>query len=142
MNIFSLCLCASVAFLPPEMVKIPGGDCPIGKTLSHEEAHHAKVEDFSLAKYPVTNEEYKRFIDATGHPAPESNVYGSRYRLWNGRIFPPEIARQPVVNVSWHDAVAYCHWLGRQYRLPTEEEWELAARGGLQKKPYPWGDKI
>ena len=135
-----LLLWAAVA--APEMVKIPGGECPIGKTLSHQEAHREKIEEFWIAKYPVTNEEYKRFLDAAGHPPPETNIFGSKYKLWNGGAFPPEIARQPVVNMNWHDAVAYCAWLGKQYRLPTEEEWELAARGGLKKKPYPWGDKV
>ncbi|MBI3698060.1 MAG: SUMF1/EgtB/PvdO family nonheme iron enzyme [Acidobacteria bacterium] len=126
----------------PELVRIPGGDCPIGATVSHEAEHKPKVAEFRIAKYPVTNQEYKQFVDATGHAPPESNVFGSKYRLWQGKTFSPEIARQPVVNVSWHDAVAYCQWLGKQYRLPTEEEWELAARGGLKKKTFPWGDQI
>jgi sulfatase modifying factor 1 len=124
------------------MVKIPGGDCPIGATVSHEPNHKPKIDDFLIAKYPVTNEEYKRFVDATGHAPPETNTMGSKYRLWKGRTFPPEIARQPVVNVSWEDAVKYCEWLGKGHRLPTEEEWEIAARGGLKKKTYPWGDQI
>jgi sulfatase modifying factor 1 len=128
------------------MAKIPGGACTIGATVSHESDHKPKIDEFWIAKYAVTNEEYKRFIDTTGHPPPERNVFESQYQLWNRRGFPAEIARQPVVNVSWDDAVAYCEWLskltGGKYRLPTEEEWELAARGGLKGKSYPWGDKI
>ena len=123
----ALCLCVSVAFSEePEMVKVPGGDCPIGASISHESNHNPKIAEFWIAKYCVTNQEYKRFIDATGHAAPETNVYGSKYTLWTGRTFPAEIARQPAVNVSWNDAVAYCEWLakstGKKYRLPTEEE--------------------
>ncbi len=130
----------------PEMARIPGGDCPIGASVSHEAVHKPKVDEFWIALLPVTNEDYKRFIDDTGHAAPESNSMSSKFRLWEGTSFPAGIARQPVVNVSWQDAVAYCRWLskktGKNFRLPTEEEWEVAARGGLAKKPYPWGDGI
>jgi sulfatase modifying factor 1 len=134
---------------PPEMVKIPGGDCPIGPTISHvgpeEGDHHDKIPEFLISKYPITNQQYKDFVDASGHAPPDAS-FGTKQRLWNGATFPPEIARQPVVNVSWQDVVDYCAWLskreGKPYRLPTEEEWELAARGGLKGKPYPWGDKI
>src|SRR3989442_374172 len=120
------CLIAAAGLEEPQMVNIPGGECPIGPTLSHEGAHKAKIDEFRIAKYTVTNREYKQFIDATGHVAPETNIIGSKYRLWIGRTFPLEIARQPVVNVSWLDSVAYCQWLskatGKKYRLPTEEE--------------------
>jgi sulfatase modifying factor 1 len=130
----------------PELVKVPGADCPIGASVSHESLHKAKVGDFQIAKYCVTNQDYKAFLDATSHPAPDDNSFASKYHLWTGRAFPPEIARQPVVNVTWNNAVAYCEWLskssGKTYRLPTEEEWEIAARGGLKKKTYPWGDQI
>jgi formylglycine-generating enzyme required for sulfatase activity len=132
--------------VPPEMVRVPASDCPIGATVSHEGAHKARVDEFRMAKYPVTNREYKRFVDATGHRPPERNSLDSQYRLWTGSGFPQEIAGQPVVNVSWTDAQAYCRWLSQEtggtYRLPTEEEWEVAARGGLKGKPYPWGDGI
>ena len=105
-----------------EMIRIPGGDCPIGDSVSHESVHRPKVEPFWISKTPVTNEQYGRFRPVTGQP------------------------RQPVVNVSWQDATEYCKWLstegGKDYRLPTEEEWELAARGGLKGKKYPWGDAI
>jgi formylglycine-generating enzyme required for sulfatase activity len=128
------------------MAAIPASDCPIGATVSHEEIHQAKVAAFLLGMTPVTNSEYKRFIDETNHPPPERNSVGNSHHWWNGREHPPAIASHPVVNVSWNDAVAYCRWLsgktGKRYRLPTEEEWEVAARGGQKGKPYPWGDGI
>ena len=128
------------------MVKIPGGPCTVGDSVSHEADHKPEIPAFLIGKFPVTNEEYKRFIDASGYAPPESNSFESKHRLWTGRAFPAAIARQPVVNVSWTDAGAYCDWLsktaGKAYRLPTEEEWELAARGGLKNQPYPWGDKL
>ena len=86
-----------------------------------------------MAVEPVTNEEYARFLKAGDHPAP---------RFWDDPAFSKP--RQPVVGVSWFDAVAYCDWLseaaGSTYRLPTEAEWERAARGGVDA-PYPWGDE-
>lgn len=128
------------------MVRIPAGDCPIGGSLSHQDVHKPKVAAFAIGKYAVTNAEYLRFVEETGHRSPERNSFDSKHRLWEGKTFPPEIARQPVVNVSWSDASAYCAWLskktGRKFRLPTEEEWELAARGGLAGKAYPAGDSI
>ncbi|MBI3209359.1 MAG: formylglycine-generating enzyme family protein [Candidatus Solibacter usitatus] len=139
--------CAAVLFSQQaEMVRIPASACTIGATTSHEEIHKEQVAAFSIAKTPVTNAQYKDFVDATGHPAPERNSIGSKFHLWNGNAFPPEIAEQPVVNVSWNDVTAYCAWLskksGKTFRLPTEEEWEIAARGGQKGKLYPWGDKI
>lgn len=127
------------------MVLVAGGKCPIGASVSHEEIHKEQVAPFLIAKTPVSNEEYKRFIDEAKHSAPEFNSVGNKEHLWTGRTFPPEIAEQPVVNVSWHDAAAYCGWLakktGKAFRLPTEEEWEFAARGN-QKRAYPWGNDI
>jgi formylglycine-generating enzyme required for sulfatase activity len=141
-----LCVAAAATAQQPEMARIPAADCPIGETVSHKEVHKPKVGQFWLGKYTVTNAEYGRFVGETGYRAPEHNSLNSKYKLWGDRSFPAEIARQPVVNVSWTDAVAYCDWLskkaGTAYRLPTEEEWEIAARGGLEKKAYPWGDGI
>ena len=147
MRKLSLSLVAAAAWAQaPELVKVEGGPCPIGGSETHKGVHKEKVSPYHIGKYVVTNEEYKRFVDATGHTAPERNVFESRYKLWDGRSYPAEIARQPVVNVSWIDAGEYCQWLskttGVKFRLPTEEEWELAARGGQKGKPYPWGEGI
>ena len=129
----------------PEVVLIKAGEFRMGSNSGAEDekpVHKVIVSDFYIAKYVVDNAEYRRFMDATGHRAPAPK--GEGWSFWSGRSFPGEIAQQPVVNVSWDDAVAYCRWLsqatGKLYRLPTEAEWEKAARGGLDQKKYPWGD--
>ncbi|MDP7000175.1 MAG: SUMF1/EgtB/PvdO family nonheme iron enzyme, partial [Candidatus Poribacteria bacterium] len=93
---------------------------------------------FYMDKYEVTNAQYRKFVQATGHRAP---------RYWDDDDFNQP--NQPVVGVSWHDATAYAKWVGK--RLPTEKEWEWAARaekewewaarGGLKGKKYPWGNQ-
>jgi len=89
--------------------------------------HRVWVDAFALAATQVSNAEYARFVEATGHPPPP---------FWNDANFNDP--QQPVVAVSWLDAVSYCEWLG--VRLPTEAEWECAARGGAEGMRYPWGD--
>lgn len=98
-------------------------------------AHQVTVPAFYLAKYETTNAEYKRFVAATGHRAPRS---------WKQGNYPPGQDDFPVTDVSWQDAVAYCEWLtktngeGITFRLPTEAEWEYAARG-TDGRLFPWG---
>jgi formylglycine-generating enzyme required for sulfatase activity len=90
---------------------------------------------FEISKYPITNMEYKRFVDATDYPQPEG---------WKDGFYPPGKGNHPVVYVSWFDAMAYCRWLSQvskaknKYRLPTEFEWEKAARG-TDGREFPWG---
>jgi formylglycine-generating enzyme required for sulfatase activity len=97
--------------------------------------HAVDLGAYRIGRYPVTNLEYKAFVEAKGPPPP---------RHWEGGQFPDEMADHPVVYVSWEDATAYCAWLsevsGNPYRLPTEAEWEKAARG-TDGRIYPWGDE-
>jgi len=88
------------------------------------------LDSFYIDKTEVTNREYKDFVVKTGHPAP---VY------WPGGSYPEKLTDHPVVDVSWYDADAYCKW--RKKRLPTEEEWEKAARG-TDGRTFPWGNEF
>jgi formylglycine-generating enzyme required for sulfatase activity len=98
--------------------------------------HPVYLPEYRIGKYPVVNAEYKRFLDETGYPAPPD---------WNEGNYPSGKANHPVVTVTWRDAVAYCRWLsqktGKTYRLPTEAEWEKAARG-TDGREYPWGNSF
>jgi formylglycine-generating enzyme required for sulfatase activity len=120
----------TTAQVPAGMVFIPGGVFEMGRETGDEyerPQHFVEVKPFYLDRTEVTNEQYKAFVDATGHPAP---VY------WRGNQPPDGEANYPVINVSWPDAKAYAEWAGK--RLPTEEEWEFAARGS-DGRLYPWG---
>jgi formylglycine-generating enzyme required for sulfatase activity len=95
-------------------------------------AHSEKVESFYLDINEVTNRQYKEFVDARGYPPP---------RHWtNNGSYEREDAELPVTFVSWSDANNYATWRGR--RLPTEKEWEYAARSGDRNFKYPWGNEF
>ena len=120
----------------PATVEIPGGWFLMGSEQGQENERPCRpvwVDSFAIAKFPMTNKEYQEFLADTGWPAP---------MLWGNPVFTAP--NQPVVAVSWHDAQAYCRWLSARtavvVRLPTEAEWERAARGGLEGAAYPWGD--
>jgi formylglycine-generating enzyme len=125
-----------IGVVEPVMRSIPEGwfwmGCEDGRD-DEKPRHRVWVNAFKLATYPTTNEEYSSFLEATRHPKPSS---------WDDPDF--NHPKQPVVAVSWSDAAAYCEWLtvacGKRYRLPTEAEWERAARGGVENSPYPWGN--
>jgi formylglycine-generating enzyme len=120
----------------PGWVLIPSGWFGMGSDTGQENErprHQVWVNAFYLADCQVTNREYAIFLDESGLAPPP---------MWHDPNFCHP--SQPVVAVSWFDAVLYCDWLsrgaGRKCRLPTEAEWERAARGGLEDKRFPWGD--
>lgn len=124
-------------WLEPVLVLIPQGWFSIGCATGQDNekpVHRVWIDAFYLAAYQVTNLEYDLFLADTHNPPPPL-----------GRDTNFNHAQQPVVSVSWFDSARYAQWLaaktGRRYRLPTEAEWERAARGGLENKLFPWGDE-
>ena len=132
-----------------EMVLIPAGEFLMGS--DDDEAydgekpvHPVYVDAFYMDKYLVTNAQYKVFVDANPQwqkdliPRDYHNGYYLHY--WNGGSYPDGKGNHPVTWVSWYAAMAYARWAGK--RLPTEAEWEKAARGCLVGMKYPWGNTI
>jgi len=116
----------------PQFAEIPAGTFLMGSDAGQDDerpVHRVHVDAFAMSVYPVTRAEYAAFLDATAHEPP---------RDWHTPAFAG--GDLPVVGVSWLDAQAYCRW--RDVRLPTEAEWERAARGGVDGAAFPWGDDI
>ena len=120
----------------PELALIPGGSFLMGSHCGQDNerpVHRVHLDRFGLARLQVTNQDFRIFLHSTaGLPPP----------FWNDvHLSDP---RQPVVGVSWFQAARYCEWLsmalGNLYRLPTEAEWEYAARGGVEGAAFPWGN--
>ena len=154
----------STSHLPSEqdgMILIPGGTFDMGSDDSEanddeKPVHRVYVDSFYMDKYPVTEAEFKEFIEANSE-----SIRPTKWYEWNDNrdstidhiyhdadylrnlkmsIFPDYNANHPVTWVSWYAAMAYAQWVGK--RLPTEAEWEKAARGGLTSQKYPWGQSI
>ena len=132
-----------------DIALIPAGEFEMGGNASNAEsdekpAHTVDVEAFYIDKYEVTNVQYKKFADANPQWQKDNiphKIHNGKYlNLWQDNTYPPGKENHPVVYVSWYAAMAYAKWAGK--RLPTEAEWEKAARGGVVGIKYPWGDLI
>jgi formylglycine-generating enzyme required for sulfatase activity/class 3 adenylate cyclase len=132
-----------------EMVDIPAGKFVMGEG---QEQHELFLPDYQLGKYPVTNTEYKGFIEAGGYQDKsfwtaagwqELGKKQNEPRYWQDPRFNKP--NQPAIGLGWYECVAYCRWLsaktGQMYRLPTEAEWEKGARG-IDGRVYPWGNQF
>jgi beta-lactamase class A len=138
-------IAAAVHAAEPGMVSIPTGTFQMGRTkltpddkttmrpqvlLDDRPVHAVTLPSFLLDAYEVTQSQYSEFVKATKRAAPYH---------WQGGGVPAGAGAVAAYNVNWDDARAYCEWRGK--RLPTEAEWERAARGGLEGADYPWGDR-
>ncbi|MEN8152440.1 MAG: formylglycine-generating enzyme family protein [Acidobacteriota bacterium] len=125
-----------------EWITIPAGEFEMGddKNIGDPDErplHKVYLDEYSISKYEITFEQFDKFCDDTGRERPSPQIYGFNKSLPRGKF--------PVVNINRNDANAYCDWLsqklGRNIHLPTEAQWEKAARG-TDKRTYPWGDQM
>jgi formylglycine-generating enzyme required for sulfatase activity len=143
----ALCATAVASTSPPDdMVAVPAGRYTMGSKdgpADEQPAHEIVLERYSIDRYPVTNERFAEFLNARGpgsnvrwydHDDPDAHIHRSD-RVWKA---DRGYERHPAIEVTWAGARAYCAWRGK--RLPTEAEWEQAARG-TDGRRYPWGNE-
>ena len=149
--------------LLPRFAAIPGGRFTMGSFEGSDDERPPRavlIDVFHVSAYAITVDQYSAFVRDAGHPSPSLRdlplLVTPQHELpfrelaapyvWRGGDPPRDRGRHPVTLVTHADAMAYCRWLsgqiGQLVRLPTEAEWERAARGGLEQKRYPWGDDI
>jgi formylglycine-generating enzyme required for sulfatase activity len=122
----------------PVWAEVPAGEFQMGGEGKYDgkPVHRVHLERFQIARVSVTNAQYRLFVEAAEHTPPGH---------WEDGRVPRGLESHPVVNVSWHDAMAYCRWLseatGKSIALPSEAQWEKAARGVRDRREYPWGDE-
>jgi formylglycine-generating enzyme required for sulfatase activity len=148
--------------IKPKMVLVHGGTFQMGCNAGEQNekpVHSVTIHSFYMGKYEVTVGQFKQFIDKTSYQT-DADKKGGSY-IWTGRTWEMKAGmnwkcdaegkirqvneyKQPVTNVSWNDAMEYCKWLsqktGKNYRLPTEAEWEYAAGNGSKHTKYSWGN--
>jgi hypothetical protein len=137
-----------VAIFEPETVYVAAGTfqmgCVAGPGVWENETPPADIDlpAYRIGRYPVTNKQYLDFVRANGYPVSKETDW---ILATVGQYPKKDMVECPVVGISWDDALAYCAWLkkvtGRSYRLPSEAEWEYAARGNDGRR-YPWGDQL